>query len=327
MNQIVRWGILGTGAIAHKFAAGLREVPDARLQAVGSRTLDSARQFGAEHGVTRCHGSYAALANDREVDVIYVATPHVFHAAQTRLCLEAGKPVLCEKPFTLNAREAIDVITLAREHRLFLMEAMWSRFVPAMVEAKRIASAGEIGALLNGQAALGFASHFGPEHRLNALKLGGGALLDLGIYPLSLLSHFLGPITTAQALADLSDTGVDAQTGFTARHQSGALSNGFCSIRVQTAFEAVINGALGQLRIHAPFFKAERISIIHNDGGTRTIDLPHLGNGYAHQAIEVGRCLRAGLTESPVMPLDETLRLMQTMDAMRDQFGLIYPGE
>ncbi len=327
MSDTIAWGILGCGAIARKFAQGLRDVPNARLHAVGARNLASAREFGAEYGITRCHGDYMALVNDPTVDVIYIATPHVFHAAQTRLCLEAGKAVLCEKPFTLNATEAADVIALARARGLFLMEAMWSRFLPAMVEAKKIALSGELGALLHAHAAFGFNMQLGPDHRVNDPQLGGGALLDLGIYPLSLAAHFLGPIADVRTLATIGETGVDVQTGFTARHQQGGISTGFCSMRANTAAGAIVSGTHGHLRIHTPFYKAERLTVVPDSGPARMLELPHLGNGYTHEAIEVGRCLRAGLIESPVMPLDQSLVLMQTMDTMREQFGLHYPGE
>ena len=326
-RQSIAWGILGTGNIARQFATGLRDIADAHLQAVGSRDAQSARKFGDDFGATRRYDSYAALAADDQVDVIYVATPHVFHAAHARLCLEAGKSVLCEKPFTMNAAEARALIDLARQRGLFLMEAMWTRFLPAMVAARRIAVSGELGHLTHAHAAFGFASTFAQTHRLHDRALGGGALLDVGIYPLSFAASMLGPIDAAAGYAQLSAGGVDDQTAFITQHAAGGLGSGFCSVRSSTPLTASVSGTTARMEIDAPFYKSERVRVIDNRGSTREFNLPHLGNGYAHQAIEVARCLRAGELESPIMPLNQTLALMQSMDQIRRQIGLRYPSD
>jgi predicted dehydrogenase len=332
MDDSIGWGFLGTGGICQKLADALAVVPDARLVAVGSRDAARAAAFAERnaesHAGVRCHASYQALVDDPAVDVVYVGTPHTDHAASAQLALRAGKAVLCEKPFTLNRGEAEGVVALARERRCFLMEAMWTRFVPAVAEVKRLVDAGAIGEPLSVRADFGFsAAGLPPEHRALNPVLGGGSLLDLGIYPLSLASFLLGPIEQAWAQAQLGPTGVDLHTTFTLRHRAGGLSQGLSSLRGRTPWQAEVLGTDGYLVLQPPFFHAERITFVPADGAPEERLVPHTGNGYAHQVQEVHRCLRAGLTESPVMPLDESLALMGWLDEIRSQIGLRYPGE
>ncbi len=327
MTQVIRWGILGTGKIAKAFAIALQDTPGAKLAAVASRSVDSATKFGVEHGAERFHGSYQALADDPEVDVIYIGTPHPMHHENALMCLHGGKGVLVEKSFTMNRRQAEDIINLARQKKLFVMEAMWTRFMPAVVEAKRIVDSGEIGVPANVSADFGFNADVGPEHRLFAPELGGGALLDLGIYPLSMASFFLGPVTGVKAQAEMGATGVDVQTAFTLMHKDGGVSSCACSLRSRTPTELTISGTKGFLRLHDRFHNTETITVTLVDGASRserTINLPRSGNGYTHEAQEVGRCIRAGLIESPVMPHEETLSIMGTLDDIRAQIGLKY---
>ncbi|OEZ62276.1 Gfo/Idh/MocA family protein [Duganella sp. HH105] len=327
MTQVIRWGILGTGKIAKAFATALQDTPGAKLAAVASRSVDSATKFGIEYGAERFHGSYQALADDPEVDVIYIGTPHPMHHENALMCLHGGKGVLVEKSFTMNRRQAEDIINLARQKKLFVMEAMWTRFMPAVVEAKRIVDSGEIGVPANVSADFGFTSDAGPEHRLFAPELGGGALLDLGIYPLSMASFFLGPVTGVKAQAEMAATGVDMQTAFTLMHKDGGVSSCACSLRSRTPTELTISGTKGFVRLHDRFHNTETITVTLVDGASRserTINLPRSGNGYTHEAQEVGRCIRAGLIESPVMPHEETLSIMGTLDDIRAQIGLKY---
>jgi len=327
MTQVIRWGILGTGKIAKAFATALQDTPGAKLAAVASRSVDSATKFGIEYGAERFHGSYQALADDPEVDVIYIGTPHPMHHENALMCLHGGKGVLVEKSFTMNRRQAEDIINLARQKKLFVMEAMWTRFMPAVVEAKRIVDSGEIGVPANVSADFGFTSDAGPEHRLFAPELGGGALLDLGIYPLSMASFFLGPVTGVKAQAEMAATGVDMQTAFTLMHKDGGVSSCACSLRSRTPTELTISGTKGFVRLHDRFHNTETITVTLVDGANRserTINLPRSGNGYTHEAQEVGRCIRAGLIESPVMPHEETLSIMGTLDDIRAQIGLKY---
>ncbi len=327
MHQIIRWGILGTGAIARQFANALNEMPDASLHAIASREHSDARDFCKEFSASKYYGNYQALVADEEIDVIYVATPHPVHAENVKLCLNAGKPVLCEKPFTMNANQASEVIAIAREKKLFLMEAMWTRFLPGMVEAQSLVKSGILGRVHHVQADFGFYSDVGPNHRLRNPVLGGGALLDLGIYPLSIAALFLGPIISANASAEIGLTGVDEQTAFSLKHKGGGLSSCFCSTRASTPIELVISGELGSMHVKHPFFNAEKIRINLTDGLEKKLHIPLVGSGYAYEAAEVGRCLRSGLLESPVMPLDETLALLGWMDNIRAQIGLRYASD
>jgi predicted dehydrogenase len=325
LNSPIRWGILGTGQIARAFATGLRDVPGAELAAIASRNGDSAQAFAEEFGASRHYGNYQLLASDPQVDVIYVATPHNLHAENTIMCLQAGKAVLCEKPFTINRRQASEAITLARQKKLFLMEAMWTRYLPAIQEAKRLLDQGAIGTPRHIQADFGFAADVNADHRLLSKQFGGGALLDIGIYPLSVAAYFLGEIGEAHAQATLGDTGVDLQTAFILRHRSGGLSSCICSIVAPSPDVLTISGSAGIIQVNAPFFKSQSLTVTTPDGSTRTVQLPYLGNGYTHEAIEVGRCLREGLLESPSMSLDETLALMTCLDTIRAQIGVSYP--
>ncbi|QYF92596.1 Gfo/Idh/MocA family oxidoreductase [Massilia sp. PAMC28688] len=326
-NNPIRWGILGTGGIARAFATALMATPGAVLAAVGSRSADSARAFGAEFGNPASYGSYEALADASGVDIIYIATPHPMHADNALMVLRAGKAVLCEKPFTMNLRQAREVVALARANRLFLMEAMWTRFMPALEEVRRIIASGEIGTVRQVHADFGFAATLDPEHRVNKRELGGGALLDLGIYPLSIACALLGPVESVRAQAFLTDGGIDHTTGFSLKHASGAMSVCSCSLRARTPCELTVSGTLGNVRMNAMFHLTESLTVKTADGTVRTIATPFLGNGYVHEALEAGRCLREGLIESPHMRHDDTLAIMGLLDTIRAQIGLYYPAD
>ncbi len=336
----IGWGLIGAGGISDQLARALSYVPEARLVAVGSRDAAKAQAFidlprghEAPAGPVRAHGSYRALVDDPEVDVVYIGTPHPDHIDSMTLALAAGKAVLCEKPFTLNRREAEAAVALAHRHDVFLMEAMWMRYVPAMVELKRLVAAGAIGELVSVSADFGFsAASLPPTHRALDPALAGGGLLDIGIYPLNLAAFVLGDIVGVQADAQLGPTGVDVHTVFNLRHAGGQRSQGMCSLRATTGGLATVLGTDGRIDITPPFYAAQQLRLAR---GTRpwdetpieTIDKPWRGTRYVAQVEEVHRCLRAGLAESPVMPLDETVALVGWMDTMRAQFGLRYPGE
>ncbi len=326
-DKVVRWGIFGTGNIARAFATGLQDTPGAVLAGVASRSIDSARSFGSAFGSPTSYGSYEALAAAADIGIIYIGTPHPMHVENALLALGGGKAVLCEKPFTINRRQAEQVVALARARQVFLMEAMWTRFMPALAEVRRIIASGEIGEVSQVHADFGFAATDDPTHRVNDRALGGGALLDLGIYPLSIAAALLGPIASVQAQAQMGPTGVDVQTGFTLKHAGGGLSVCSCSLRARTPSELTVSGTLGSVRMNSMFHLATSVTVRLADGSTRTVATPFLGNGYVHEAIEAGRCLRAGLLESPAMTLDETLALMGWMDTIRAQIGLAYPAD
>jgi predicted dehydrogenase len=327
MADQIRWGILGTGNIAHQFARGLKSTPDAKLLACGSRSQESADAFGDMFNVPRRYDSYAALTHDPDIDVIYIGTLHPFHAENALLCLDAGKAVLCEKPFTMNAREADHIIRRAREGGLFLMEAMWTRFIPAMVKVRELIAAGVIGGVRMLTADFGFRFEFDPQHRLFNHELGGGALLDVGIYPIALAASLLGKPTEIVSQAHIGDTGVDEQSALIFKYAGGELALLSSAVRTETPQEACIMGTNGMIRIASRWWMPGQFRLAVQGQPEQVFDLPFEGNGYNYEAAEVGRCLRAGLLQSPVMPLDETLAIMRTMDTIRAQWGLVYPGD
>ena len=321
------WGIIGTGNIAKKFATGLTECEDAELVAVGSRKKETADKFADEFSVLRRHASYEALAEDGDVDLVYVATPHSMHRGNTILCLEAGKHVLCEKPFAINAGEAEEMIGVARGRKRFLMDAMWSRFQPVEVKARELIASGAIGEVRMVQSDFGFRAGVNPEARLFAPALGGGALMDVGVYNVGLAFMLFGAPTEVRALAQLGETGVDEQTVVITRHEGGRLAYSSTAIRLTTTHEAVIFGTEGWIRIDQPWWRCDGLTLEVHGKDPRHIDAPMKGNGYNYEAQEVMDCIRAGRLESDVMPLDETLSIMRTLDEIRRQIGLRYPME
>ena len=328
MPSKIRWGILATGAIAKKFAEGLSVLPDADLVAVGSRSQAGADAFGDEFNVPRRHASYEALANDPEVDVIYVATPHAMHRENTLLCLNAGKPVLCEKPFTINRREAEDVVALARKKGLFLMEGMWTRFIPAVVKARELIAAGAIGEVRMLQSSFGFRAEPDEAGRLTDPNLGGGSLLDVGIYPIAFsYMVFDGKPERIVSMAGLSAGNMDEQAAFLLGYSGGRIAVCSSAVSTVTPYDTYILGTTGMIKVHAPFWCSERLSIIREDEPEEVVDFELGGNGFNHEAAAAMQCLREGKTEHPWMTLDETLNMMGTMDEIRAQWGLKYPME
>ena len=325
--KVARWGILGTGGIARTFVDGLGSLPEAEVLAVGSRSEASAAGFAGEKEIPRHYGSYEHLAADPDVDVVYVATPHPFHAENVELCLGAGKAVLCEKPFTLNAAEAERLVKLAREGGLFLMEGMWTRFFPLMQEVRRLVSDGSIGEVRMLNVDFGFRAKLDPASRLFDPALGGGALLDVGVYCISMASMVLGRPTEAVGLSHLGETGVDEQASIVLEHEGGRLASLSIGVRTETPQEATIMGTDGYVRIHSPWWQPSSMTISRHHMEDEIVEEPISGNGFGYEAAEVMRCLERDETESAVMPLDETIAVMRTMDALRAAWGLEYPGE
>jgi predicted dehydrogenase len=321
-----RWGILGTGTIATAFARALRHVADAELVAVGSRTQDGADAFAAAQEVPRAHGSYEELVADDDVDVVYVATPNARHCADTILSLEAGKHVLCEKPFALNVAETARVVELARERDRFVMEALWSRFLPAYRTLRELLDAEALGEVLHVEGSFGFRADAVPTHRLFDLALGGGALLDLGVYPVHLAHFVLGTPTSVTALGRLGRTGVDEDTVVTMSFANGALAYAQAAIRTPLVCSARVIGSAGTVELpefmHCPDHLDVRVA-----GDVRRIETPLGDAPLAFQVKEVHECLRAGRRESAVMPLADTCAVADTLDRARAAIGLRYPGE
>lgn len=327
-SSTIRWGIIGPGRIARKFATGLQSAPGAELVAVGSRSQANADVFGDEFGVSHRHASYAALAADPDVDVVYVATPHPGHHGATLLCLDHGKAVLCEKAFAMNAREAREMIDRARQKNLFLMEAMWTRFRPAIRKARELIQDGTIGEPELLTVAVGWGSPFDLTSRLFDKKLGGGIMLDGGVYPISLASHFLGTPDRIASLAHMAPSDVDDQAGVLFGYESGAIASVVFSSRVTPHSIATLVGTKGRLEIHEDWHKPEGLTVRLNGRDAETHDFTLAeGNGYQYEALHVLECLRAGKIESDIMPLDETLAIMETMDTIRDQWGLTYDAD
>lgn len=329
-EQSVRWGILATGGIAAAFTADLVDLPDAEVVAVASRSEASAKAFAERFGIERAYGEWGALAEDADIDVVYVATPHSAHRAAAGLCLSAGRNVLCEKAFTLNAREAEELVGLAKDSGRFLMEAMWMYCNPLIRRLKALVDDGAIGEVRTVQADFGLAGPFPPAHRLRDPAQGGGALLDLGVYPVSFAHLLLGEPSDVVARAVLSEEGVDLQTGALLSYDGGALASLHCSLTGGTATIASVTGSLGRIDIPNGFFHPDRF-VLHRDGrdpeefAADPADGPR--NSLKHEAREVMRALRAGETESPLVPLEGTLAVMRTLDAVRDRIGVRYPGE
>lgn len=325
--KTIRWGILGTGGIARQFAEGLALVPAAELAAVGSREHSTAVAFATHYHIPRAHASYQALAADPDIDVVYIATPHVFHMENSLLCLEHGKAILCEKPFTINQKQAQTVFEMAAQKQLFVMEAMWSIFFPAMEKVRQLVTEGAIGQLKLLTADFGFRTAFDPHSRTFSPDLGGGALLDVGIYPLALAQMLLGAPQQIHSLAQMSPTGVDEQAAMLLGYEGGAMALLHTAVRTETEQAATLLGSHGRLKIHAPWWRPSRITLTQPGREPQTFHLPFEGNGYNYEATAVGECLRQGQTEHPLMPWQATLQLQQTMDTIRNQWGLRYPGE
>ncbi|WP_410814511.1 Gfo/Idh/MocA family protein [Micromonospora sp. 067-2] len=321
---MTRWGILATGNIASRFAEDLRLVPDAELVAVGSRAVESAQRFADTYGAKRAYGSWVELASDPEVDVIYVATPHAAHHEAAMTCLTAGRAVLLEKPFTLDLATSTELVDTARAAGVFLMEAMWMRLNPLILRAVQLVTEGAIGALTSVRADFGVSGPFPPEHRMRAAALGGGALLDLGVYPISLAHLLLGVPQHIRSWAQLGPEGTDENTGILFGYDTGALATLSCGILGSSGVSASITGSTGRIDLPEPFFRPGSLTL-HRDGAEpETIAADPVGNGYQYEAIEVQRCLAAGLTESPLVPHTVTLEVMALLDAVREQIGVRY---
>lgn len=326
MEQAIRWGILGTGNIASQFARGLRDCPGANLVAVGSRSIQTARAFGERFGVPYCYGSYGEVAGDPEVDVVYIATPHTLHRDNMMTCLEAGKPVLCEKPFAINALQTQEVIGAAARKGLFAMEAMWTRFLPPIMEVYKLLSDDAIGDVRLVAADLGFDLPFDPAGRLFNPELAGGCLLDVGIYPISLATTILGEPCGVCGQTTIGPTGVDEQNAISLRYPDGQLASLYAAIRLQTPLKAHVLGSKGGIDLHSHWWKGGPFTL-RQGSQTREFDIRVAGNGYQYEAQEVQRCLLAGQTQSQIMPLEQTLAALRITDELRRQWGLKYPME
>jgi predicted dehydrogenase len=326
MSERVRWGILSTGGIAAQFTTDLLATGHV-VAAVGSRSAASAAEFAESFGIGRAHGSYAELVSDPQVDAIYVATPHPFHAENARLALEHGKHVLVEKPFTLNAAEAEGLVALATERGLVLLEAMWTRFLPHMARLRELLADGAIGELR-----VLHADHVqnlpqDPNHRLQSPELGGGALLDLGVYPVSFAHDLFGTPDTVHAISTPTPTGVDRSTVIVLGWQGGKQALIHTALDMTLPNRAVLIGTEGRIELDPTWYNATTFRVYDADGTlVETVDGSVESRGMQYEAIELERLVTEGLAAGDILPPDETVAVMRTLDAVREQIGLVYPG-
>jgi len=328
MMKKIRWGILGTGLIATKFTIALNSMEDSIVRAVSSRSFDRAEKFAKEFKIEKAYGSYEALINDPDIDVVYIALPHTEHKKMAKVCLENRKAVLCEKPMTINSKETEELIEIAGQNKVFLMEAMWTKFLPATQKIKKWIDDGLIGKVLNIKASFGYRFEFDINSRVYNPDLGGGALLDVGIYPITYATYLLGRLPDKIiSSAVIGKSRVDEQNIIIFRYEDGVLANLDSAVSAEIGTDALIVGEKGYIRVDK-FYTADSAYLYDNDH--QCIDSfmePFKANGYEYEAAEVNRCIREGLYESPVNPLKSTLDIMKLMDEIRSQWGLIYPIE
>jgi predicted dehydrogenase len=326
-DRTIRWGILGAGGIAATVGADIAATPGSVLQAVASRDADRAAAFAQRWGIGRSYGAYAGLLADDEVDVVYIATTHAQHHEQALLTLRAGKPLLVEKAFTLNARQAREVVAEARARQLFCMEAMWTRLNPLLLQAVDIAKSGELGEVLGVRTDLSKLFPYDPAHRLYDLAAGGGALLDLGVYPATVAWMFLGRPDEVQAFGTLAPTCTDVTVTQQWKYARGPIAQLYCSAGGPSPFGGLITGSDGWLSIEPRLHRPERL-VVRRNGHTDVIESPPVpGNGYRLEVEEVQRCLREGRTESEHVPLDDTVAILEVLDEVRRQIGVRYPAD
>jgi predicted dehydrogenase len=320
----IRWGIVGAGGIADVFAPDIATVDGNRAVAVAARDAGRAAAFAAKHRIERSYGSYTELFADPEVDVVYVATTHTQHRDLAIEAMRAGKPALIEKPLTLNAGQAREVVAVARETGVFCMEGMWMRLHPSVRQAVQLAKDGRIGDVTAVRADLSRLFPFDPSHRLFDLAIGGGALLDLGVYPTHFAWLVLGRPDTVQAIGSLSPTGSDLTAAMNWGYADGRVAQIFCSAAGPSPYTALITGTGGWIRLETRIHRPTAITV-HTDDGDEVIEAePPVGGGFGHEIAEVARCLREGLTESPLVPLDETVEILEVLDEARAQLGVTY---
>jgi predicted dehydrogenase len=320
-----RWGIVGTGGIAAAFARAIIEEGD-EVVAVASGSRDRAERFARDHGIPRAYGEHAAACRDDDVEVVYVATTNDRHHLDVMAAIEAGRAVLGEKPFALDRERAAALVVAARSAGVFAMEAMWMRVQPAFLELERRIAAGDIGTPRLVQADFGIAGNSDPTRRWFSQEFGGGALMDVGIYPAALAVGLLGPPDEIHATGVLTQSMVDAQVAVAMRHPGDTLSNWSCWLVADTGIEATVAGEEGSLRLRGPFHHSPGLELRTRDRVVEVIDAADHELGLRHEVREVQRCLDAGLTESDRVPLALTLEVLEVLDDVRRHVGVTFPG-
>ncbi len=324
MRKKIKWGILGPGKIARKFARDIQLVGSSEIYAVASRDISRAIQFGKDFNVKKLYGSYAELMQDADVDVVYVATPHTFHFEYTMMCLQHGKHVLCEKPLGMNANEVETMIKEARKRNLFLMEGIWTRFIPATKKLLQLLDDRVIGDVIAIRADFGFKSKMDMQGRLFEKKLGGGSLLDIGIYPVYLSLLILGMPVDIMATARMTETGVDSYCSMMLSYGNNSKASLESTLEAHTPIEAFIYGTQGKIKLASRFHHSEKIELYEDEDIAEVFDLKYKGNGYVHEIEEVQKCIFEGKSESPKLPLDMSLQLITILDKIRARIGLKY---
>ncbi|MBK5272365.1 MAG: Gfo/Idh/MocA family oxidoreductase [Bacteroidia bacterium] len=324
VHKNYRWGILGAGRIAEKFCEALCFVEGSEVYAVASRDMEKAKAYATKYKATRFYNNYNDLVKDENIDTIYIATPHPFHYEQTMLCLQNKKAVLCEKPMSLSYKKTSEMIDVATQNKLFLMEGMWTGCMPFIDKILSLIKEDLIGPPQYVDADFGFLAPSDPNGRLLNKALGGGSVLDIGIYPIFLATLILGEPSSIQSVSKLTDTGVDEYANIVFRYENGKTAHIFSTIGFNTAIEATIIGTKGRIKIDSPWFKATGFSVHLNDGATQNFSMPHLCNGFEYEIMEVMRCLENGLLQCSKMPHATTLSLSKSMDEILRQAGVFY---
>ena len=327
MSDKIRWAILGPGGIAVKFAQALAFNSRTQLVAVGSRNLLRAQAFASQFNIPRAYGSYADLLKDDQVDIVYIATPHNGHCENAILAMQNGKHVLCEKPLAVNAVEAQAMIKTARDKNLFCMEAMWTRFLPMIQQVSELVNNDTIGNLRFLSADFGFKADAAEKSRIIAPELAGGALLDVGVYPISLASMFLGSPRKIACAMNFASTGVDELDSLILSYENHSIAQLMCSCNLATPSEATIIGEKGSIRIHSAWWRGNKYTLKLNDASEKFVEVPSHENGFVYEIAHVHEMLDLKKIESPIMPLGETLDIAKIMDTIRNRFGLKYPFE
>jgi predicted dehydrogenase len=326
MGKKYKWGILAPGKIAVKFSKGLRLLENAELYAVGSRNIERAKQFASENGFRKYYGSYAELVADPNIDVIYIASPHSLHFEHVMLCIENNKSVLCEKAFSITAGEAEKMIAEARRRKVFLMEALWPPFQPIYIKTREVLDSGATGKLIQMNARFAFQAPFSPSDRKFNLELGGGSLLDIGIYPVIDALWFMGVPDEISAVASFCETGAEDSINIIFRYKDGRMANLYSSFRTAGGIGCDLLCEKGNLYFSRARDMSQRLNVSINGKDPEEYSLLPEGMGYHYEAIEVMNCLEKGITESKVVPHSFTLDLMRTLDRIRKAAGIVFPG-
>jgi predicted dehydrogenase len=321
-----RWGIIGPGKIAKKFASAIPLAGNAVLHAVASNNAQRAQEFAQTHSAAKCYDNYEALVNDPDIDAIYIATPHAFHTENALLCLNHSKPVLCEKPMALNRKQVQQMLDASQKNNTFLMEAMWSRFLPHIQRVLELLQQGSIGAVKHVRADFGFYTPFDPNSRLFNMALGGGSVLDIGVYPLALCLAVLGKPDQITATGKLAPTGADETCLAVLQYDNGATASAFSTVDTYTSLTAEIGGTEGTITIPTAWYKTNTFTLHRIGEEKQTFTFDPVTNGFEYQIREVMRCLEQDRIESSVMSHEFSLLLSDTMDKVRERIGVRYEG-